>query len=133
MAKEYSELLKSPKWQKKRLEILNRDKFTCKLCGDTETSLHVHHAAYKGMPWDIDSEQLCTVCADCHSAIHELKEHQILKVVKRLSPDASWLDMYAFTLNCVAILYHMYGSPVTVQIILPYDTLNFIHEHKIVA
>ena len=30
----YSEQLKSPKWQKKRLEIMQRDKFTCQLCGD---------------------------------------------------------------------------------------------------
>jgi 5-methylcytosine-specific restriction endonuclease McrA len=35
MKKTYSELLKSPKWQKKRLEIMSRDKFTCKKCGDT--------------------------------------------------------------------------------------------------
>lgn len=50
----YSDKLKSPKWQKKRLEIMKRDKFACKLCGDTETQLHVHHKEYinGNDPWD---------------------------------------------------------------------------------
>ena len=55
--KEYSEYLKNPKWQKKRLEILSRDNFSCVVCGkgiETDTALHVHHLSYiKGrMPWE---------------------------------------------------------------------------------
>ena len=42
----YSEKLKNPKWQKKRLEILNRDNFTCIKCGDKETTLQIHHFKY---------------------------------------------------------------------------------------
>jgi len=34
------------KWQKKRLEIMKRDKFTCRICGDTESTLSVHHLFY---------------------------------------------------------------------------------------
>ena len=30
----YSEKLKDPRWQKKRLEILERDNFRCQYCGD---------------------------------------------------------------------------------------------------
>lgn len=69
MKKNYSDLLKSPKWQKKRLEIMNRDKFTCKLCGDTETQLHVHHKEYinGNDPWDYDNKLLITICEDCHT------------------------------------------------------------------
>ena len=61
----YSEKLKHPKWQKKRLQILSRDKFTCKKCGDTETQLHVHHKEYisGNDPWDYDNDLLITVCA----------------------------------------------------------------------
>ena len=55
----YSDKLKSPKWQKKRLEILQRDNFTCFNCGDTERTLHVHHESYiKGKePWDYTKEE----------------------------------------------------------------------------
>lgn len=63
----YSEKLKHPKWQKKRLEILNRDNFTCKLCGDTETELHVHHLKYSGPnPENAPNEYLETLCKVCH-------------------------------------------------------------------
>jgi len=65
MAK-YSDLLRDPRWQKKRLEILQRDNFTCQHCKDTETELHVHHESYKGKPWDIGSDKLVTLCKDCH-------------------------------------------------------------------
>jgi 5-methylcytosine-specific restriction endonuclease McrA len=36
----YSDQYKSPLWQKKRLEIMNRDKFTCQECGEKEKQLN---------------------------------------------------------------------------------------------
>jgi len=76
MKENYSELLKSPKWQKKRLEIMKRDKFTCKLCGDQETQLHVHHKEYIGgnAPWNYDNKLLITLCEDCHTEVEKLKK-----------------------------------------------------------
>ena len=62
----YSDKLKDPRWQKKRLEVLNRDNFTCKLCGDSETELHIHHVEYKGEPWEQDLDKLDTLCKHCH-------------------------------------------------------------------
>ena len=62
----YSEKLKSPKWQKKRLEVLNRDNFKCCSCGDEETELHVHHLKYTGEPYDAPLEDLQTLCKHCH-------------------------------------------------------------------
>ena len=79
----YSDKLKDPRWQKKRLEILNRDNFCCQQCFDSESTLHVHHRRYLGKdPWDIPSEYLITLCQDCHqyetdemdAAIHDLTE-----------------------------------------------------------
>ena len=63
----YSEKLKDPRWQKKRLKILERDFWTCMSCCDTETTLHIHHKVYKAKePWDEPDEHLITLCADCH-------------------------------------------------------------------
>jgi len=72
----YVELLKSPKWQKKRLEIMKRDKFKCRLCGDKETQLHIHHKEYisSNDPWDYDNKLLITLCEDCHTEVERLKK-----------------------------------------------------------
>jgi hypothetical protein len=66
--KTYSDKLKDPRWQKKRLEILDRDNFTCKACGDTQETLNVHHIFYlpHKEPWDIPSGFLVTLCESCH-------------------------------------------------------------------
>jgi len=64
----YSEKLKDPRWQKKRLEIMEKDNFKCRDCGDSQNTLSVHHCHYeKGDPWDTDSEFLMTLCDDCHA------------------------------------------------------------------
>ena len=73
MAKTYSRKLSNPRWQKKRLKILERDKWTCKKCGDVETELHVHHLEYHKNPWDTPNKDLITLCAHCHEFIEDLK------------------------------------------------------------
>lgn len=69
----YIEKLKSPEWQKKRLEILKRDEFTCKMCNSKDKQLHVHHKFYifDKDPWSYDNQSLITLCYDCH----EQEEH----------------------------------------------------------
>ena len=66
----YSEKLKDPRWQKKRLQILERDNWTCQICEATDKTLHVHHWQYyrDTEPWDYDEWLLVTVCDDCHSS-----------------------------------------------------------------
>lgn len=78
----YSEKLKHPKWQKKRLEILQRDKFKCKLCFDTETELHIHHSKYTKEPWDAPSKDLITYCKHCHLLITKFEFNYIERVYK---------------------------------------------------
>lgn len=77
MAKNYWEKLKDPRWQRKRLEALQRAGFACEACHDTEQTLHVHHKAYfKGRePWEYEDEQLAVLCEDCHQAHHESEDH----------------------------------------------------------
>lgn len=69
LKKTYVEKLRDPRWQKKRLEILNRDNFTCQSCFSSEKTLHVHHKIYiKGVePWDYNNEYLITLCEECHA------------------------------------------------------------------
>lgn len=69
--KSYSEKLRDPRWQKKRLEILNRDEFTCQFCGEKEITLNIHHFCYdkSGNPWAVNDWDLVTVCEDCHHLI----------------------------------------------------------------
>jgi 5-methylcytosine-specific restriction endonuclease McrA len=70
MKKSYSELLRDPRWQKRRLEILSKTEFTCLSCGDNETELHVHHLLYeKGKaPWDYPDYLLLPLCSACHKS-----------------------------------------------------------------
>jgi 5-methylcytosine-specific restriction endonuclease McrA len=64
----YSEKLKDPRWQKKRLKILSRDRFKWQSCLKKDKSLHVHHINYlsNSEPWEIPNKYLITLCCDCH-------------------------------------------------------------------
>lgn len=88
----YSTKLKDPRWQKKRLEILNRDKFTCKLCKDTETTLQVHHLEYYGNPWDAESKCLITLCEHCHLEVEHLKKNETNFCFKSISINKMQFD-----------------------------------------
>lgn len=81
--KTYSEKLKSPLWQRKRLKVLERDEFTCKLCNDKNETLHVHHLSYENKkdPWDVKDENLITYCKVCHELVESIKEAPELKVI----------------------------------------------------
>lgn len=65
----YAEKLKDPRWQKKRLEILNRDNFSCSECNNKTDQLQVHHCYYvkNRSPWNYPNFSLMTLCSKCHS------------------------------------------------------------------
>lgn len=73
----YWEKPKDPRWQKRRLEIMQRDDFTCIDCGDSSSSLNVHHCFYiKSMePWEYPDDMLKTLCEQCHKKRHQLDIH----------------------------------------------------------
>ena len=66
--KAYSDKLRDPRWQKKRLEILQRDEFCCQFCFDSENTLAVHHRYYwPGYePWEYEDDAYVTLCQSCH-------------------------------------------------------------------
>lgn len=86
----YEEQIKSPHWQKRRLQILQRDNFTCQICGSTEKTLHVHHLCYKkdAKIWDYQDKTLITLCEDCHRMEHEMRngnDHSVTSLIHDLS------------------------------------------------
>lgn len=74
MSNNYFELLKSPLWQKKRLENLDIAGWQCDNCGNKHNQLQVHHKQYiKGKnPWEYENEQLQVLCNKCHGDMHEM-------------------------------------------------------------
>jgi hypothetical protein len=72
--KTYTEKLKDPRWQKKRLQIMERDNFTCQKCESTTETLNVHHRHYrKGAdPWDYEDWVFQTLCQPCHEKTSRL-------------------------------------------------------------
>ena len=80
--KTYAEKLKDPRWQRKRLEIMQRDDFTCTQCYESKDTLHVHHHYYeKGAePWNYPNEALTTLCESCHREVEEMRL-EILKAI----------------------------------------------------
>lgn len=71
----YAEKLRDPRWQRRRLEIMQRDGFKCRDCQDAGRTLNVHHLAYvKGWePWDYGDEYLMTLCEKCHEDMENIK------------------------------------------------------------
>lgn len=64
-----SDCYKDPRWQKKRLLILERDNWRCQACFDSESTLHVHHILYDGDPWNVEDLLLQTLCESCHEKL----------------------------------------------------------------
>lgn len=57
----YSDKLRDPRWQKRRLEIMQRDNFMCRECYDSTKMLAVHHRYYVPgrEPWEYPDFSLC--------------------------------------------------------------------------
>lgn len=72
----YQEKLRDPRWQRKRLEIMQRDGFACRVCRNKDKELQVHHAIYaRGKPpWETPIDHLFTLCKDHHEEIEILQD-----------------------------------------------------------
>lgn len=118
--------LKDPRWQKKRLQILERDGFTCQSCRSTTHTLHVHHRFYvRGRePWDYPEIALVTLCEPCHSNEGEWRserEAELLAILREkvLAQDVSDISdlfwkMPADVLQSLARIMPPFCGPVEV-------------------
>jgi hypothetical protein len=116
--KSYSEKLKDPRWQKKRLEILERDNFACTICGDEKSTLHVHHTVYLSghEPWEYNEWQLITLCEDCHQSEHSIGtdfEHILIQSIRGagfLSDDIREIAQGFSLMDGIPHITHVYAS-----------------------
>lgn len=69
----YAIKYKDPRWQRKRLEVMQRDGFACICCGEGEEMLNVHHSYYVAGrdPWEYPDSSLITLCQSCHRGFSE--------------------------------------------------------------
>lgn len=97
----YSESLKEPAWQKKRLEIFSRDEWKCRLCGASQRQLCVHHLCYaKYGHWSgVPDRFLITICSQCHEELHGFRVAVATKTKKptnNSSPKEYWASEEEF-------------------------------------
>ncbi len=102
---EYSRKLQNPKWQKKRLEILQRDQFKCIHCGCDNKELHVHHRWYQfGKDiWDYPDTCFETLCFECHEYIEmNIKDStsDIQLMLRR-----TWLNQDDYNVICRLLIH----------------------------
>lgn len=90
----YFQLLKHPKWQEKRLSIMQRAEFQCEWCASSDYTLHVHHTYYErgAKPWEYPDDSLLCLCEFCHGRAHRLWE-RLKKVIGKLMAGTDGEDL----------------------------------------
>ena len=93
----YQQKLLDPRWQKKRLDIFERDEWCCQKCFDGTATLHVHHRYYTrdANPWDYPMEALITLCEACHeeeTLDRPIQEKALLQALRQLGLLAPHLE-----------------------------------------
>jgi hypothetical protein len=129
--KTYAEKLKDPRWQRKRLEIMARDDFSCRFCGEKGNPLHVHHAKYSEYPWETANDDLFTLCEDCHSLIEggikkEISDLNSMRVIRTKSQTHN--DWFVFISFDSKALIYMEGGQGSCTLWLDDEILNGLQE-----
>ncbi len=60
-------------YEQLRNEVLRRDGWRCQLCG-TRSNLEVHHKEFRSQSGNDSEQNLITLCAVCHAAMHRRRE-----------------------------------------------------------
>lgn len=90
------ERLQDPRWQRKRLAVLERAGWKCEWCRTDEVNLQIHHGAYRrdAMPWEYPDEMLYCLCDHCH----ERAEARKAEAYWKLGLVAPWHQAHAVSL-----------------------------------
>lgn len=65
-----AEYLSSKEWKLKRIQVKDRDNYSCQICGSTK-DLHVHHMSGYDLIPNEPISCLITLCSVCHKAEHD--------------------------------------------------------------
>jgi hypothetical protein len=127
--KTYSEKLRDPRWQRKRLEILERDNFTCQLCSNDKMELHIHHIEYNENPWDSHEDNLITYCKVCHKNIEKSKKSDF-RIIKALHEYPYIIyDVLAYGYNPGKLfIYYDDSGEILIEFMFPDDHANIIYK-----
>lgn len=103
----YSILLKDPRWQKRRLKILERDGWCCYECGHEDKTLHVHHRYYlRGKkPWEYEDDALITLCEDCHDRVTAITDLLKLQLGRLTMSQIALVSGYAHGIELAPHIY----------------------------
>jgi 5-methylcytosine-specific restriction endonuclease McrA len=99
----YREQLLDPRWQKKKLKVLSRDRWCCRSCRSKTKTLHAHHLLYFSflMAWEYPMDLLITLCMDCHE-----KEKNRPELEKNLASALLVSGFLVSDLLCLGTLIH---------------------------
>ena len=92
--KNYSDLLKSHRWQTTRARVNSYGKGRCEYCNNKTDSPEVHHERYDGdHPSDTPDAFLKSICPACHYEIHWIRRLRLYSAEKRrLYEDKIFID-----------------------------------------
>ena len=127
----YKEYLKNPLWQRKRLEIMQRDDFTCQICGHKDKTLNVHHIWYEPnkKPWDYPNNALITLCEECHEAEYDSYKH-IIEWIDALKKDGVLMIEIESLFNHVDLSLSAFRYNDVITAMLGYDEVKDDDEPK---
>lgn len=87
-------------WQKKRIERMRIDDYTCQGCGSkgcTANPLQVHHLTYNNIYKEDVEKDLVTLCRSCHMTVH----HMMNRITDVKNDRHGWKD----TLTISTVVY----------------------------
>lgn len=70
MENDFFESYQTSEWQRKKNAVLERDDYTCQICGSKNGLMQVHHITYKhckGKAYNAPMGDLITLCERCHA------------------------------------------------------------------
>lgn len=110
----YRAMLTDPRWQKRRLEVLSRDDFECRMCGANRATLHVHHLRYTrgAPPWSYRDRELVTLCEGCHETFHDMRPWE--SIVEALLQGGITDDSLWGLLGVLEVAFHDRGTRLNV-------------------
>lgn len=101
-----------PRWQRRRLQVMESVGFQCENCGSKDTTLNVHHKRYRGdqKPWEYEDWELACYCEKCHKKWHDSMESLKDTIALSFNPGELFefqriAAMIEFTPFCTTDLY----------------------------